>query len=153
MVLCYLSEVGVHCELKWCDIMRWFFVVVESVSSCTCVVEVSKICDIRYWIIRKSLLTDKLTKSLIIFKYIVNCWCPSFYIMCAPCYVSSDEKNWKVQHGKTGQDIQCQVKWLSLSMWLQGTLWYMLCIIFWCPENCDIRQTFGLGGWISQILL
>jgi hypothetical protein len=42
----------------------------------------SKICDIRYWIIRKFLLTGKLTKSPIVFKYIVKYWCSFLHCVC-----------------------------------------------------------------------
>jgi hypothetical protein len=31
-------------------------------------------------------------------------------------------------------------------MRLLGTVRYVLRIIFWYPENCDIWQTFGPGG-------
>jgi hypothetical protein len=61
----------------------------------------SKICNIRYWIIQKSLLIGKQTNTPIIFKYIFQCRCCFFLILCAPCYVvSSGENNCKVQHGK-----------------------------------------------------
>jgi hypothetical protein len=35
---------------------------------------------------------------------------------------------------------------IVLSTRFLGTLRYVLSIIFWYPEICDIRQTFGPGG-------
>jgi hypothetical protein len=62
----------------------------------------SKICNISYWITQKSLLTGELPKSPITFKYIVKYWwwCFFFNILCAPCYINSGEKGYKVRQEK-----------------------------------------------------
>jgi hypothetical protein len=115
----------------------------------TCFSLYSKICNIQYWIIQKSLLTGKLTKSLKLNKEqltVTMCKCHCT-LLCKLWWKGLESAAWK-----TGQDIKWQVKWLGLSMWLLCTLRCILSIIFWYVENCDIWQTIGTRAAGYQIL-